>query len=113
MQTLTKATFDINGMFGPLDGIHDPAQRWNGFAVPYLTAESVGVIQEVTSVQNATDTEDGYTITRDGHGVWFLDNAYADEATDVRGELVPTVDVDGLTYYGVGGWTWTWQVCDA
>jgi hypothetical protein len=107
--TITAAHFDIDDQFGPVAGIHDPAQTWNGCAVPYFPLESVRVIQDAANVWAVTDTDYGTVITVDDDGVWQLDVEYADEVTDARGQLVATITVDGVTYYAVGGWSWAWQ----
>jgi hypothetical protein len=112
MNTLTKATFDVNDQFGPVPGIHNPANHWNGFAVPFFPMDSVQAIQNVTNTLAATDIDGGVIITIDDEGVWELDTNNLDDMPDARGYLVGSMTVDGVTYYAVGD-SWTWQVCDA
>lgn len=103
-----KSTFDIDDQFGPLEGIFDPQQRWNGWAQPWFTMASALVIQQKCNETIFNVYEEGTIFAIDSDGIWELDQAYADEYEDVRGKLVPTIEVDGVTYYGLGdGWCWS------
>jgi len=112
MNTLTKATFDVDDQFGPVPGIHNPDNNWNGFAIPFFPIESVAIIQDATNALAATDMDGTFVITIDDEGVWELDTSNLDEMPDARGYLVGVKVIDGINYYAVGD-SWTWQVCDA
>lgn len=103
-----QGTFDIDNQFGPLEGVHNPTHRWNGWAVPMFTMDSVLRIQKVCKEDLFSVYDEGTTITVDEDGVWELDHMYRDDTSDPRGYKVPEIVVRGVTYYGVGdGWCWS------
>ena len=103
---MIRDRFDIDGHFGPLEGVHDPEHRWNGWACPYFPLVSVYRIAAVTHAENAE--REGTAFTIDDQGVWELDLEYAADYPDPRGRLVPTIVHEGATYYAAGE-SWCWQ----
>ena len=70
MATLQRArfVFDDAPDFAGIDGYHDPADTWNGWAKPYVTAEVAATLYE--TLANVTDVRDGCD-NRGTHFKWF------------------------------------------
>jgi hypothetical protein len=98
----------------PLDGVHDPADHWNGWACPYLTLESVLKVEKwyAELIENReVDRVEGWTVVEgevfynDGEGnvsvvspTFFGGFTFIDE--DGSESYTPFYDV------GCNGWTW-------
>ena len=101
---MEKAIFTIEGgMY--VEGIHDPRNRWNGWATPIFPIESVQVIATFLDDNLADFREGGIVVVVDGVPHWK-------ELDDSDGEvmlypILPQV-VDGVEHFevGAGGWVW-------
>jgi hypothetical protein len=101
---MEKAIFTIEGgMY--VEGIHDPRNRWNGWATPIFPIESVQVIATFLDDNLADFREGGIVVVVDGVPHWK-------EVDDSDGEtmfypILPQV-VDGVEHFevGAGGWVW-------
>lgn len=100
--TLTPATFTLAGE-GNFAGIHDPSDTWNGYANPLFTLEVAREIADLVAEQNGDDVEDVLTVHDDGRVTYFY-------AEDGETETMPTVVVDGVTYFAVMNFAWCWSV---
>lgn len=95
-----SAVFDFAGDGPQIAGVHDPAERWNGWACPRFTLDAV---RELAAWLAAQDPDDGYdTVSVDGDRVTVT--TYDGETYDVRPHD------DGL--YGVGAYAWVWSEVD-
>jgi hypothetical protein len=98
----------------PLDGVHNPADRWNGWACPFLTLESVFKVEKwyAELIENKeVDRVEGWTVVEgevfynDGEGnisvvspTFFEGFTFTDK--DGSESYTPFYDV------GCNGWTW-------
>jgi hypothetical protein len=101
---MEKAIFTIESELY-VEGIHDPFNRWNGWACPIFPLESVEVIAKFLVDNNADFEQGGIVVMLDGVPHWK-------EIDDTDGEtlfypILPQV-VDGIEYFevGAGGWVW-------
>jgi hypothetical protein len=100
--TLTQARFSIEGdpQAPAFDGWHDERARWNGWAVPYFSRETLeaGVLAMLLTLDGCAYRWDGETleITEDD----------GDERTRYVSRVEP-VTQDGQSLYCLGmGWVW-------
>lgn len=92
-----SAVFDWAGDGPQIAGVHNPKERWNGWACPRFTLDAVRELAAWLAVQ---DPADGYdTVSVDGDRVTVT--TYDGETYDVRPHD------DGL--YGVGAYAWVWH----
>jgi len=98
--------FTFNG-YTFFAGWHDPANRWNGFAVPFFTLDTVRAIAGVVNPwHDSGDSPERIDIDDIGR-VWCV-STYCDGDGESRDEVEP-VCVDGIDVFPVGGWAWTWE----
>ena len=90
-------TFRIDGNEKGWAGLHNPAHRWNGWACPMFTYETMQDIARWIDGCVGDDPDavrlivrDGSVMETDGEDTWEL-------STSV---------VDGVTYYSTDGWVW-------
>jgi hypothetical protein len=99
---MIKATFTIDGCVF-VDGIHDPQEKWNGWACPLFPIDSVRIIAEWVDslgVQGAEDFGGEVPFVDDAGRVFWVNG---DEARQVL-----PVDVDGAEYFDMwNGWIWS------
>ena len=76
-------TFDIDGTFGPLVG-YDDGRRWNGFACPWLTEESLQVVKAATR-EWAEVSADVEWLDDAPDGVWRLRTGDGEPPVEARG----------------------------
>ena len=86
-----------------LEGVHHPEERWNGFACPFLTLESMVKVQKWVSncvANNWLDSEEGPVVTDDAV-FWVMD--------DGQGMEIKPTFFGGVPYYNAGifGWCFT------
>lgn len=99
-QNRVAAVFDWAGDGPSVAGVHDPAERWNGWACPSFPMTSVRAIAEW--IDSQPDAENYSRVIIEG------DKVFISEDKDDRYEVV--ADKDGL--YPVGAWAWVWHECD-
>lgn len=101
----------------PLDGVHHPEDRWNGWACPYLTLESVAKVEAWMAecvANKEVDSDEGPRIV---DGEVF----YVEVETGRRDVIAPTffegftfINEDGEecyeAFYDVGRYGWTYDV---
>lgn len=81
-------------------GIHEPNERWNGWAQPYFTIE---VIRNIARWLESQCGEGARIVTwQDGRAIEIT---YDGETYEL-----PTCTIDGVTYYTTDGWVWD---CDS
>jgi hypothetical protein len=101
--------FAIDG-FGPYAGYHRPGVDWNGWATPAFDRETADRIAADFSAQG-----EGYTARYDAARDSFLfgepDNDWDDDI--FVGFNAPLGDDQLVLLYGIGTFTWTWEVVDA
>ena len=100
MDFLYDGWFDGIGKIS-FEGI-DLGSTWNGWACPAFTKE---VADEILSVINACSNEDG--------GMEFFDSEKGGYYTSFDGEYTERFDammIDGVAYYPIGAYCWTWEV---
>jgi len=103
---MKKAYFVIDEWI-TAEGIHDPSETWNGWAVPFFTLEEVAKIAKIVD-ENCNPAEQWESVAiRDGKV--FTEYHGFEEGEDTA-EEVATIKHEGVTYYGVGGWSWCWDV---
>lgn len=104
-----SAVFDWAGDGPKVSGVHDPSQRWNGWACPSFSLEAVQGLAAWIDAQPAEmqleriKVEDGrvfYGCPFDAEGRVIVDIAAW------RWTELPA-DEQGL--YPVGAWGWTWS----
>jgi hypothetical protein len=105
MTTYDDAIVGIDNLFPPLPAKVMHGYRWNGWAVPFFTLETVRVIAGAVSA----DLDDPTTVTLDDGGVWLRGQW---EYEDPRGERIDPVMIDGVAHYGVGAMSWCWHEVD-
>lgn len=93
-----SAVFDWAGDGPKVAGVHDPSVRWNGWACPRFTLETVRDLAAWIDAQGDDDYE--RVIVTDNGRVFMTkdDEGWTSE--------VPA-DADGL--YGVGAYAWVWS----
>jgi len=97
--------FTIDGWI-TAEGIHNPEQSWNGYAVPFFNLEQAGYITEKSNADiDYDETWERYNIK---DGKIFLEFHGFDEKNEI--EEVPSVDFEGVTYFGIGAGSWVWAV---
>jgi hypothetical protein len=103
---MQKQNFHIDDWLNA-DGIHDPKQTWNGWAVPFFTLEEVAKIAQIVD-QKCNPMEQWESVAiRDGK---VFTEFHGFEPEDDDTEEVATIEHDGVTYYGVGAMAWCWEV---
>lgn len=104
-----RNTFSLAGE-GMFFGYHNPDETWNGFECPFFPLSEVERIAVLVDDMNSTD-EPCSVIVR-GDSVIVRTSEYVGFCEPLRehDEEVPTVVVDGVTLYGVGSWSWCWEV---
>jgi hypothetical protein len=114
MTTYTDTTVGIDDYFPPLPALVLDGRRWNGWAVPFFTLDTVRVLAELVERDRMDDDDPYVTITGDevrlvqpraqgdylNYGEWHA------------GQVVPPTVIDGVTYYSVGGMDWCWHEVD-
>lgn len=98
---LRPRTFDIDGEFGPLTG-YDDTRRWNGFAQPWLTEDSLRKLKAATHDWAEVNPEVEWL--DDGpDGVWRL-HTVDGEPVDLERAHAP--GPNGETLHRLEGWCW-------
>jgi hypothetical protein len=101
---MDKAIFTIEGELY-IEGLHDPRNRWNGWATPIFPIESVQVIATFLDDNLADFREGGIVVMIDGVPHWKeLDES---DGETILYPIAPQV-IDGVEYFevGAGGWVW-------
>lgn len=105
--TIIPARFSIGaGLSGvvSVEGYHDPARtadpRRNGYASPWLTAESVDVL-----AARLTMADDETTVTRDGETVTITTREDSPEHGPQT--ITSETTADGVTVWRFDGWAWS------
>lgn len=93
------AVFDWAGDGPKVAGVHDPSVRWNGWACPRFTLETVRELSRWLSAQDPADGYDRVSVV--GDRVTVIVTAYPAEPYDVP------ADADGLYPVGAFGWCWS------
>lgn len=114
-------TLDSEWLTGGNLSAHDLGRTWNGWAVPYMTAEQLEVFRKQEPVLFEPAKEDlceGFVRIHQVDGVWSHSSWDWDEKAEAYqwvayGPLstsdLPGPDGKPVTYYEVGlGWTWEW-----
>jgi len=100
--TLVRGRFALEYSDGTavVDGYHDPDNRWNGFVVPYLTADAVDVLASVF------DHEQGDAqITRQADAVHLIEEQLpSDEPYVLPAE---TINDGTVVFHFDTAWAWT------
>lgn len=109
---LQPCTVMMDGSGKQYPAFHDPARRWNGWIMPYLTKETA---QRFTDDQNAV----GFNMTPDAfydpaQDAFCFPNDYTEEVETDSGteyhaglDTAPAVHIDGQTLYDFNlGWCW-------
>jgi hypothetical protein len=95
-------SFDIDGQFGSLVG-YDDGRRWNGFAQPWLTQESLVRVKAATAAWAQVDSEVEWL--DDGpDGVWRL---HTNEQPPVELERAVSLGPHLETLHRLSGWCWS------
>jgi hypothetical protein len=100
--TIIPARFAIDTGTGVISvaGYHDPAHtddpRNNGFASPWLTADSVDVL-----AARLTMTDDSTAVVREGDDVTILTSGYDPQP------IAAETTSDGVTVWRFDGWVWS------
>ena len=90
-------TFRIDGGEYGWVGLHNPDFRWNGWACPSFTYETMQAIGAWIDSCVGDDPDAGRLIVKDGR-VW---ESHEGEVW----EILPTV-IDGVDYFATDGWVW-------
>lgn len=95
--------FTIEGEIFVL-GIHNPRDRWNGWAKPFLPLSSVVKVAEWMANCNANPADGGLPTIVEGVPHWVEEN---EEGDIVHAPITPTT-IEGVEFYdiGRGGWVW-------
>lgn len=99
---LQPRVFDIDGQFGPLAG-YDDGRRWNGFACPWLTRESLERVKAATRDWAEVDPEVEW-LDDAPDGVWRLHTGDGEPAVDLEVAAVP--GPAGEVLFRLEGWCW-------
>ena len=92
-------TFRIDGAEKGWAGLHNPARRWNGWACPWFTYETMQGIAEW--LRQADLDRDPHA-----HRLEFRGGSVI-ETDGITEYVLPTMTVDGVTYYSFSeGWVW-------
>ena len=101
------------GFFTPTDGFWNiggwgfylEGESWNGWSVPYFDLGTCGrLVQEVNEMCfNTGDTDTRLSL----HGGAFPAWGELADGQVLRHEMA-TLEVEGVTYYALGGWAFTW-----
>lgn len=94
-------TFDIDGQFGPLVG-YDDGRRWNGFAEPWLTQESLERVKAATAAWAAVDADVEW-LDDEPDGVWRL---HTRDAPPVGLEQAHDAGPHLESLHRLTGWCW-------
>lgn len=98
---LQPRVFDIDGQFGPLAG-YDDTRRWNGFAQPWLTEESLRKVRAATRDWAEVNPEVEWL--DDGpDGVWRLRTV---DGEPVELERAQDPGPNGEVLHRLEGWCW-------
>jgi hypothetical protein len=111
---MEKALFTLEGEIIVL-GIHNPRDRWNGWAKPLLPLSSVVAVSEWLESIGAEIENGGFPVVIDGVPHWKA----LDEMTETTVEthrIAPQV-IEGVEYFNIGAGGWVWDEytppCDA
>jgi len=90
-------------------GMHDPRDRWNGFAIPYFTAGAVrDIMRQIERAQRDIDSEAfSVAIEERAEGFFWKDLDESDGAAGWQ-RIFPALTIDGIDYYDIGGRGWVW-----
>lgn len=99
---LRPRVFDIDGQFGSLAG-YDDGRRWNGFACPWLTRESLESVKEATRVWAEVDPEVEW-LDDAPDGVWRLHTGDGEPPVDL--EVASEPGPAGEDLFRLEGWCW-------
>lgn len=105
--TLTPTRFYVDGLIEPpVEGMTD-GRGWNGWSTPFFTREQADRVVEISNAANLTEDESvRITVTWDESlGTYTLVDACYPEGL----ELVERDVIDGVTYYRIGAFSWTWS----
>lgn len=89
-------TFRIDGGQGWV-GLHNPNYRWNGWASPMFTYETICEIAQWIDDCFGDNSDAGRLVVRDG----LVFETNGEETWELQ-----TFVVDGVTYYETNGWVW-------
>jgi hypothetical protein len=99
---MVLTTFDIDGQFGSLVG-YDDGRRWNGFAQPWLTQESLARVKAATAAWAQVDSEVEWL--DDGpDGVWRL---HTSDEPPIDLEQAVSMGPQLETLHRLSGWCWS------
>jgi len=108
---MEKATFTIDDWV-TVDGLHDPNETWNGFAVPYFDMDAIKIIQEKMEEKADEETEWENVDIRNGR-VHLVSHVLDNENHNINDiEECGTVMFEGEIFYGAGAKSWAWTVLD-
>lgn len=96
---MIKSLFSLDGDIILYEGLSNPAENWNGWAIPFFTMDVAFQILE--------DCKEWFTYTFDGDKFSVFDNP---ELTDTDGSpmVCPSIEIEGIKYYSIGGRSWCW-----
>jgi hypothetical protein len=117
MTTYTDTTVGIDDYYPALPAKVLDGRRWNGWAIPFFTLDTVRVLAELLE-RDRQDDDDPYVVIDgvDGGMVRLVQprarGDYADYEEMLEGETVKPVMIDGVAHYSVGGMDWCWHEVD-
>lgn len=95
--------------FGPFPALVNEQMRWNGWALPIFTLDTVrDIARTLTEHSTGLAFEESNWVIVDDDGVWEGCGAYADEYADPRGTKVAPIRRYDMDWYPIGdGWCWS------
>lgn len=106
MTTYKAATVGIDDYYPALPALVLEGRRWNGWAIPFFTLDTVRVLAELLDRDRLDDDDPYVTIT--GDLVTLVQPRNGDEAACT---MFPVM-IDGVAHYSVGGMDWCWHELD-
>jgi hypothetical protein len=114
MITYTRTTVGIDDYYPALPALVLDGKRWNGWAVPFFTLDTVRVLAELLE-RDRQDDDDPYVVIT-GDEVRLVQpraqGDYLNYGEWHAGQVVEPTMIDGVAHYSVGGMDWCWHEVD-
>jgi len=99
---LVPAKFTFDGEGTPMLGLHNPTRFWNGYAMPFISADSMPTLVSQLNVDfYQVDYVEGGRAT-----IFFADNC------DVVIDYLEPIEIDGKVYYNFADFGYTFDTID-
>lgn len=114
MTTYKATTVGIDDYFPPLPALVLEGRRWNGWAIPFFTLDTVRVLAEL--VDRDRQDDDDPQVLIDGDTVRLVQPRTQGDCLTIdewlQSQVVEPTLIDGVAHYSVGGWDWCWHEVD-